>query len=59
MHVVEVGAESHRLAGTGFFVSMLVGSLFDYLKDSFDALYREGDPSGLDAPVCAASPIVL
>ena len=23
---------------------------FDYLKDSFDALYREGDPSGLDAP---------
>ena len=23
---------------------------FDYLKDSFDTLYREGDPSGLDAP---------
>jgi putative urate catabolism protein len=23
---------------------------FDYLKDSFDALYREGDPAGLDAP---------
>jgi len=23
---------------------------FDYLKDSFDILYREGDPSGLDAP---------
>jgi allantoinase len=23
---------------------------FDYLKDSFDALYREGDPNGLDAP---------
>ncbi len=23
---------------------------FDYLKDSFDTLYREGDPQGLDAP---------
>jgi len=23
---------------------------FDYLKDSFDVLYREGDPTGLDAP---------
>jgi len=23
---------------------------FDYLKDSFDTLYREGDPLGLDAP---------
>lgn len=23
---------------------------FDYLKDSFDVLYREGDPSGLDRP---------
>jgi putative urate catabolism protein len=23
---------------------------FDYLRDSFDALYREGDPDGLDAP---------
>jgi allantoinase len=23
---------------------------FDYLKDSFDILYREGDPAGLDAP---------
>ena len=23
---------------------------FDYLKDSFDTLYREGDPSGLDSP---------
>src|SRR5882757_9057685 len=23
---------------------------FDYLKDSFDTLYREGDPSGLDRP---------
>jgi putative urate catabolism protein len=23
---------------------------FDYLKDSFDSLYREGDPSGFDAP---------
>jgi putative urate catabolism protein len=23
---------------------------FDYLKDSFDTLYREGDPSGFDAP---------
>jgi putative urate catabolism protein len=23
---------------------------FDYLKDSFDVLYREGDPNGLDAP---------
>jgi len=23
---------------------------FDYLKDSFDSLYREGDPGGLDAP---------
>ena len=23
---------------------------FDYLKDSFDALYREGDPGGFDAP---------
>jgi allantoinase len=23
---------------------------FDYLKDAFDALYREGDPQGLDAP---------
>jgi allantoinase len=23
---------------------------FDYLKDSFDMLYREGDPQGLDAP---------
>ena len=23
---------------------------FDYLKDSFDSLYREGDPAGLDAP---------
>jgi putative urate catabolism protein len=23
---------------------------FDYLKDAFDALYREGDPAGLDAP---------
>jgi putative urate catabolism protein len=23
---------------------------FDYLKDSFDTLYREGDPAGLDAP---------
>jgi allantoinase len=23
---------------------------FDYLKDSFDTLYREGDPNGLDAP---------
>ena len=23
---------------------------FDYLKDSFDVLYREGDPAGLDAP---------
>jgi len=23
---------------------------FDYLKDSFDSLYREGDPDGLDAP---------
>jgi len=23
---------------------------FDYLKDAFDVLYREGDPSGLDAP---------
>jgi putative urate catabolism protein len=23
---------------------------FDYLKDAFDVLYREGDPAGLDAP---------
>ncbi len=23
---------------------------FDFLRDSFDALYREGDPDGLDAP---------
>ena len=23
---------------------------FDYLRDAFDTLYREGDPSGLDAP---------
>ena len=23
---------------------------FDYLKSAFDALYREGDPNGLDAP---------
>jgi allantoinase len=23
---------------------------FDYLKDTFDTLYREGDPEGLDAP---------
>lgn len=23
---------------------------FDYLKDAFDVLYREGDPTGLDAP---------
>jgi putative urate catabolism protein len=23
---------------------------FDYLKDAFDVLYREGDPQGLDAP---------
>jgi allantoinase len=23
---------------------------FDYLKDAFDTLYREGDPAGLDAP---------
>ena len=23
---------------------------FDYLKDAFDVLYREGDPDGLDAP---------
>ena len=23
---------------------------FQYLKDTFDALYAEGDPSGLDAP---------
>jgi peptidoglycan/xylan/chitin deacetylase (PgdA/CDA1 family) len=23
---------------------------FDYLKDAFDILYREGDPIGLDAP---------
>jgi allantoinase len=23
---------------------------FDYLRDSFDTLYREGDPAGLDAP---------
>ena len=23
---------------------------FDYLKDSFDILYREGDPAGLDSP---------
>ena len=23
---------------------------FDYLRDSFDTLYREGDPRGLDAP---------
>jgi len=23
---------------------------FDYLKDSFDTLYREGDPAGLDRP---------
>jgi peptidoglycan/xylan/chitin deacetylase (PgdA/CDA1 family) len=23
---------------------------FDYLKDSFDTLYREGDPLGLDSP---------
>ena len=23
---------------------------FDYLKDTFDTLYREGDPSGLDQP---------
>ncbi len=23
---------------------------FDYLKDSFDVLYREGDPAGLDRP---------
>jgi allantoinase len=23
---------------------------FDYLKDSFDTLYREGDPQGLNAP---------
>ncbi len=23
---------------------------FDYLRDAFDALYREGDPQGLDAP---------
>jgi peptidoglycan/xylan/chitin deacetylase (PgdA/CDA1 family) len=23
---------------------------FDYLKDAFNALYREGDPAGLDAP---------
>ena len=23
---------------------------FDYLKDAFDTLYREGDPDGLDAP---------
>jgi peptidoglycan/xylan/chitin deacetylase (PgdA/CDA1 family) len=23
---------------------------FDYLKDAFDVLYREGDPAGLDQP---------
>ena len=23
---------------------------YDYLKDAFDSLYREGDPNGLDAP---------
>jgi peptidoglycan/xylan/chitin deacetylase (PgdA/CDA1 family) len=23
---------------------------FDYLRDAFDTLYREGDPAGLDAP---------
>jgi len=23
---------------------------FDYLKDAFDVLYREGDPAGMDAP---------
>ena len=23
---------------------------FDYLRDAFDTLYREGDPNGLDAP---------
>jgi peptidoglycan/xylan/chitin deacetylase (PgdA/CDA1 family) len=23
---------------------------FDYLRDAFDVLYREGDPAGLDAP---------
>jgi peptidoglycan/xylan/chitin deacetylase (PgdA/CDA1 family) len=23
---------------------------FDYIKDSFDTLYREGDPQGLDSP---------
>jgi peptidoglycan/xylan/chitin deacetylase (PgdA/CDA1 family) len=23
---------------------------FDYLRDAFDTLYREGDPGGLDAP---------
>jgi len=23
---------------------------FDYARDSFDTLYREGDPAGLDAP---------
>jgi len=23
---------------------------FDYLKDAFDVLYREGDPAGLNAP---------
>jgi allantoinase len=25
-------------------------AFFDYLKDAFDTLYREGDPAGLDAP---------
>jgi peptidoglycan/xylan/chitin deacetylase (PgdA/CDA1 family) len=23
---------------------------FDYLKDAFDVLYREGDPAGMNAP---------
>src|SRR5262249_3308250 len=23
---------------------------FDYVRDAFDTLYREGDPAGLDAP---------
>src|SRR4029434_1636074 len=25
-------------------------AFFEYLKDAFDTLYREGDPAGLDAP---------
>ncbi len=27
-----------------------VGHFFDYIKDSFDVLYAEGDPDGGDAP---------